>query len=339
MPSSDRVRRRDQPTGRAPEPPAPAVAPDVASLLAIQRSAGNRALQRLIFNDKNHQLGVPDTYGQRPVMYNGVQQPLVQHANDPLSDFSQHLQTGLRVDQLSQVGSVPDVTFGNQGAALSSEAKPGEVAAALRNVAVDVDRLLVHTPKKKYAKTNELDIKWVMSNPEDFIPGANDLPGANADLKTTRIPNEEGYYWEYACVLIALVQLDPGMTKTQLLLGQQPASQDAAVQALHTYYVNKKVYYDDTSTRVKLMGDWGYTPVFAGDCAFEDLAQHVTLTPQGKYIFDIDGHTVNMTVDRTLPTGKKMPKPSSFMTPHSHPENWDDKETFKQSVKYVWKKG
>lgn len=336
MRSSDRRRRRDERAGQEPASTTPA--PPIEAILALQRTAGNRALQRLIYNSSNYGLHVPDSYGTRNVTYNGVNKTLAAHANDQADEsFSEHLAAGLHVRRVDKVTSSPDATMRqNAGTLVEADAQP-ETAGKLGDVAVDHNRLLDRPTGKKYRRPDELDIKWVLSDPGDFVPGANDLPGPDADLKTTKIAGGDGYYWEYACVLIALVKLDPGLAKTQALLRQRPASEDAAVQALHAYYVRRGTQYDDTSTRFALMDDWGYTPVFTGRTTWADLPLHTTLTPQNQYIFDIEGHTVKVDVNKTF-TGRRLNNPASFMTPESHPANYKPGTEFAEDIKFVWMK-
>src|SRR4051794_11632544 len=111
MRSSDRLRRRDERTGHEPQPAAPSPAPDVASILALQRSAGNRALQRLMYNETASKLIAPDAYANQAVDYQNVTRSLAAHANDPQSDFSDHLRAGLHVDFLDGVQSYPETTL------------------------------------------------------------------------------------------------------------------------------------------------------------------------------------------------------------------------------------
>ncbi len=71
---------------------------------------------------------------------------------------------------------------------------------------VDHNRLLKHYPQVKYDSSDQLEVSWVMSSPNDFIAGKPDLPPStsvrakdpNASLGTT--------YWEYMCVLIAIIK-------------------------------------------------------------------------------------------------------------------------------------
>ena len=166
----------------------------------------------------------------------------------------------------------------------------------------------------------------------------NDLPGPDANLKTTIIPGEKSSYWGYACVLIALVKLDTGLAKTTALVRQRPPSEDDAVQMLHKYYVTKGVQYDDTSTRFQIMDEWGYTPIFTGKSTWEDITLHAEFTTQGKYIFDIEGHTVKVTAGKTFPSGRKLKNPRTSFATHSHPDNYTPDAEFDKDIKYVWMK-
>jgi hypothetical protein len=348
MPSPDRLRRRDERTDPEPEARLPVRAPDTAAILALQRSAGNRAVQRMIFNPTTSALFVPDSYGRQHVRWQNNQvlpnpQPtdptLVDLATDD-AVFGDALATGMHLNSFSSVRSIPDATMGQNAATLVGAApKPG-TDAALTSVATDHHRLLERPRDKKYESTEELDedVRWVMSSPYDFAPGVNDLPGPDANLKTTIIPGEKSSYWGYACVLIALVKLDNGLAKTTSLIGQTPPSEDDAVQMLHKYYVTRGVQYDDTSTRFLIMDEWGYTPIFTGTSTWDDITLHVGFTPQGRYIFDITGHTVKVTAGKTMPAGRKLKNAKSSFATHSHPDNYTPDAEFNQDIKYVWMK-
>ena len=154
----------------------------------------------------------------------------------------------------------------------------------------------------------DLKHTWAQS-PSDYLPGEPDLPGAKKSLKGTKIPNDKdgATYWTYACVLIALVKADPNYTNTMRIAGlkKAPASLDTAVQALHDHYMGPQVktQYDDSSARLGVMRDWGWSRVYSGNTQWEELATRTSLAP-GTYIFDIKGHTVLVRVKKEVKRGE-----------------------------------
>src|SRR3954447_8168466 len=83
--------------------------PDVRSLLMLQRSAGNRAVARLMYNPNNTRLVVPDSYGNRPIPWEEKKlrkgaptTPLGELANAD-ADFRRHLMGGMHVPALGEV--------------------------------------------------------------------------------------------------------------------------------------------------------------------------------------------------------------------------------------------
>jgi len=112
-----------------------------------------------------------------------------------------------------------------------------------------------------------------------------------------------------------------------------------SVQALHKYYVENDVRYDDTSTRLKVMDEWGYEIIFAGEVPWTDLPLHVALKRNKDYIFDIEGHTVKVSVTRDIPEPPaSLAKPAGYFLPESDPDNYKSGAEFTKRVRYIWAK-
>lgn len=211
-------------------------------------------------------------------------------------------------------------------------------ATELGKAAVDHRRLLNHYQLDRYDRAEDAEITWVVSTPGDFIPSAPDLPGARESVRS-KIPGKKlgETYWEYMCVLIALVKSD-GYGTVQRLTGQQVGTLQPAIQALHDHYIDLGVQYDDSAARTHVMNDWGYKAIFSGQSTWADLPKHVELKRGGKYIFDIPGHTVQVDVLRDVPKdGKPLANPKQFLSPQSEKDNFDKDETL-VAVNYIWSK-
>jgi hypothetical protein len=350
MSSHDRLRRRVARTGDESVPEAGRPAPDVAAILALQRSAGNRAvLQRLVYAPGGKALLAPASYAGQQVPWNdqtkrlekreprGTDLTLAALANGD-ADFRGHLGKGLAVDGLERVQSQADAALKARAAAYASDGAPAELKTKLEDVAVDPHRRLDHYGGVRYSDEKELDISWVMSTPSDFVPEASDLGGVGTSVRAPIPRGDPGQtYWEYACVLIALIKAD-GFGMVQTLANVQTNDLDAGVQALHDYYAGEHIDYDDSSTRGEVMKRWGFTPIYAGQSAWADLPANVRLNPGGKYIFDIPGHTFQVHVTREWPKdGKPLANPRTFLETLSEEDNYDKDET-KLPVTYIWAK-
>jgi hypothetical protein len=163
--------------------------------------------------------------------------------------------------------------------------EPAEgTAAEVRAVAQHHRQLLHHEPRSKYTKKDQVKPAWMVTDPYALIAGTPDLGKATDDLLTTDIPGKPGAkQWTYACVLIALAKLDEGYRTTKELTKTDPGRIEDAVQALHEYYVDNDVQYDDSATRFSIMKRWGYTPVWVGKCPWTSLPSQVALPAEQTY--------------------------------------------------------
>jgi hypothetical protein len=334
------TRSSSQPAGRHP--------PAAASILALQRAVGNRAVvQRLMYGETKKKLFLPATYADQRLPWDGDRylQARPTTAQDPTlialvnrdGRVKEHLRKGMDLEALNEVEAFPDATLQTHGANLA-EANAGQgLVNELRAVVIDHKRLMRHWHQTKYADPKSLDIRWVISSPDDFIPGRPDLGTVGTRVRA-QIPGEQKgtTYWEYMCVLIALIKAD-GYGMVNRLTHTATTELEPAVQALQDYYLSNDVQFDDSSTRMQIMKEWGFELIFAGRSEWRDLPKHVPLK-RGKYIFDIPGHTVQVDVERDLPMAdKSLTNPKQCFTPQSEEDNYDQDE-LALPVTFIWAK-
>ncbi len=324
---------------------------DAASVLALQRAAGNRAVvQRLLYSTKNQNLVVPKSYGDQQLPWDGenyLEERAVRQSDPTLAALAtkdlavkKHLMNGLDIknyEGLDKITPVADSSLAANGAKLAANDAEPALAAQLRSVVVDPHQLIRHSPGTKYQNIDEPAISLVML-PKDFIPSPPDLGGEGVSVRL-KIPKDPlgATYWEYMCVIIALVKAD-GYGTVKRLTGKQPNALQPAVQALNDYYLAKAVQFDDSSTRRQVMKEWGYNLIFSGNSEWQDLPAHVALK-KANYIFDIPGHTVLVEVKQDMPrSATSLTKPSDYFVPKSEKDNYD-KDEFASPVMYIWAKG
>jgi hypothetical protein len=303
--------------------------------VALQRQAGNRAVQRLFYNYDASTLVATPEYADQRVPWDGskhLQMRKPTDADPKLIELVQsnptvkaQLVKGLDLEQdiLDFIVQPADTLKNNVGKLAKDGPDKENVAAELKAAAIDPNRIFKHLKGKKYPdEGNPLPISWAISSPGDFVAEPSDLK-AGIDVRE-QIPGKmKGTtYWEYMCVLIALVKAD-GYGKVKTLTKKDVSGLTPAVQALSDYYLQKGIEFDDSSARRQVMAEWGYKLIFAGRTPWADLPKYVALAPgQGKYIFDIVGHTTLVDVARSVPKdGKRIAKPDQVFTPHSEPDN------------------
>src|SRR4051794_13193444 len=168
MPAHDRLRRRDEREGPQSPPATPARTPDAASILALQRTAGNRAVvQRLFYNENQKTLGLPASYADQRLPWDGeryLQSRAAQPTDPKLIDLvtqdaavKEHLRKGMNLDELQSARSFPDATLQTNVGNLADANAPAAVGAELQAVAVDRNRLIRHWSNAKYSDLTELD--------------------------------------------------------------------------------------------------------------------------------------------------------------------------------------
>lgn len=357
----ERPRRRVARTGSATAdlPETPRRPADLTGLLALQQSAGNRAVARLLIDDKSNDVKVPDSYANRTVKWDGTYQDKDapdRRVFDVITGGGGRdaFMEGLGLNTLGSVRQVADATLGTAGARVASKGAKGDVGKTFKAAALDQHKLLHHYDANTFASVQEATIDLVM-DPEDFLPEAPDLPEAGKPLTSVRKEFEHASvgakkkkgksearalptYWEFVCVLIALVEVG-GLDAAKAKSGAKktPGDVTEAVQSLHDHYMGRDVplQYDDSSARRKIMTEWGYSMIFSGRSAWTELPSRVALAA-GKYIFDIKGHTVAVDVLKDIGPTTKIDKESEYFKCHSDPKNYN-KDEFKEQVHYIWK--
>jgi hypothetical protein len=142
-------------------------------------------------------------------------------------------------------------------------------------------------------------------NPVDYVPELPDLPAAGTSVAT---------FWPKTCTLIALVKTEgeDAAYRKASVVAPDSDTYKKAVQALHDYYMGAHIEYDDESSRLQVMKDWGYTNIFTGPSSYAELPGQVDLAT-GDYIFDIAGHTVKVTVKQAINAQTKVGKVSDYI--------------------------
>ena len=394
-PPAARGAGRSQPRRVAP---APALAPHVSTALALQRSAGNRALQRLLHNRDAGVITAPSELGDKEFPWNSetktwdkpeaeptptkktgrggpkggtatkpakttTAKPEAEAKAEATADkkpeppkrtyaylinsddtFREHIRKGMALDALNGMASVStaDLQAAVDRDVVAGDAEKGTSVEAMK-VAQHQRQLLHFDPAKKFTKKEQVKPAWVVTDPHALTPGVPDLGLATDDLLTTDVPTAKGTkQWTYACVLIALAKLDTGFTKVKSLTYVKATSLESAVQAVHKYYVENEVQYDDSSTRFELMKDWGYTPIWVGKAKFHDFTKAADFPGLSKgqtYIFDITGHTCHITPKKDIKANMTITSPKEFFDTWSDPRNYAAEMTFGKEVLNIWKKG
>lgn len=203
------------------------------------------------------------------------------------------------------------------------------------------NRIMEYGPGMTFTSAEDVGAQWVRL-PEEYIARMPDLPAATADPLTEKIPGSKvrgATYWAYVCVLIALIKQE-GMDAVQKLVGGKtpPATEPEAVKQLHAYYKSRGIEYDDSSTRFRVMRDWGYKMVFSGNTSWEDLPTWIPLYEGKKYIADINGHTVKIEVLKDIPMGDPIVGPAKYFKADSDKSNYSSGDELALPVKGIWEK-
>ncbi len=315
-----------------------------SGLLALQRAAGNRAVQRLVYNPTSGNVTGPNEYARQQIPWDktaGRRKPGVPTKDDPtllaLSEsktIRQQIATGLNVEFVSGLMEKTAAELEERGPQLGDE----EISDQLAKAAASHNRMIVLGTKKIKAATLDERAPYVMV-PTDYLPEADDLPGVGANLRATMTDGSGRKYWEIVCTMIAVYKRD-GIAGVRTLTGNPKLKDDidSAVQALHDYYVGKGVQYDDTSTRFTVMNELKYKMIFSGNVTWNEVGHHVALKAGERYIFDIEGHTVMVTIKRDY--GPYDPEPKELKDvyePESDPKNFTKGAEFGRKVVHVWK--
>jgi hypothetical protein len=317
------------------------------ALLALQRAAGNRAVQRLVYNAKTGNVTAPFEYANLRFpwdrtaddSWSGPKDNVPDRTLAELSQYSfkarEHMQTGLDVVWVNRIDPMAADAIRQRFA----NAQDQELGARLADAAASHDRLVKLGPGSITDANFGERVPLVLS-PKDFFPDASDLPDADVDL-ADEAGNKDPAYWESACALIAIYQdlgIEPIRTVTE-----RPATPDsltAAVNALHRHFKGQGIDWDDTSSRFQVMNPFDYKLIFSGNVTWRELGnQGVFLNAGERYIVDIEGHTVMVTMKHTVgPYAPMLQNLGDMFTLHSDPANWSPAGSeFDEKVLYVWK--
>lgn len=153
------------------------------------------------------------------------------------------------------------------------------------------------------------------------------------------------------CALIAVYKGElnnlPGLY-TQIGLTKAPKPHNGKAEqgyylALHDYYYTQKnIQYDEPSTHAGIYREWGYQLIFTGNTDWTNLPTKLSQPLQtGKsYIFDLDNHSVYVTMKKTLNPGPALGKDerlSDYFNFQSDPNNFNTGE-WKQRVENIYEK-
>jgi hypothetical protein len=329
-----------------------------APLLTLQRTAGNRAVQRLVWDAYTSVAYVPQEYLDQTVPFDLKKGELKADDGKPsdknptlrdILDYNAKLigavRKGFNVPTLNKLTAESADKLEARGQAATA-AQDAALLKKLGDAAKSRNRIVRANPDEPVT-AQDVDTKspFVM-RPTEYFAQAPDLPPVGTDLKKKNVPKMGKLtYYHYTCALIALVKHDGGLEKAKKLAeedGKDPSKitdTPSAVYALHDYYVGRKIQYDDSSTRFQIMGQWGFSMIFSGETNWLAVGQEVEL-PAGEYVFDIPGHTLLVNVKK--PVGKEMgrnPNFKDFFTPLSDKDNYALGDEHTKPVRYIWKKG
>ncbi len=309
-----------------------------------RRSTGGRVLQRLVYNTMSGALTVPSSYAGHKVRWNektghvdatGAEQSLFKLMQD--DKLRLRFAEALGLDWIDKMQALETATLRQAAKQIAADPQDAGLVASIADAAESPLRLL------RIEKGTKLDAATLpaATSPiaalDDLLPSAPDLPKAGESVRA-KIPNTKKSYWEYMCTLIALVKHE-GIARVRAIVKREDVADnlDAAVQALHDHYVGRGIQYDDTSTRMRVMTEWGYRMIFSGDAAWTELPLHVALKAGTKYIFDIEGHTMKVTLKRDMPSATKPLTDllATYFVCDSDKQNYNTSE-FLKPVRRIW---
>ena len=315
----------DVPRDRAPEPPID------HRLLALQRSAGNQAVARLVAAD--NALYAPRAWLDQKAGSKTLRE--LMNAAD--SKLAAQLAESLPRPGLKRIRETDSKSFEHDvlwSAPADDPTKRSEYVAWAQNQLSAVDSFVELTDIESMTRATPTPIM----RPGDLVPEPDDLKGKDVKaLKTL---------W---CVLIAIV-FSEGMPAVRAELekagmpkGKLPKtdSEDLYYKAMHDfYYGEKKILYDDTAAKPGLLASYGYSLYFAGPTKFAQLWK-AKLNKDDRLIVDIPTHTMHVKVKEDFNKAEDAKKPlSTVFTLHNVKANWDlqDQATFGKDVLYVFKR-
>jgi hypothetical protein len=320
--------------------------PAEPALLALQRSAGNRAVARLVYDEAKETVTGSSAYAGQRIPWNTatkrrrkgddsavkpIDPTLIELAKD--AEIRKLIAAGLGVDRVMGVRVETADALKKLGQESTSykpvQAQLGEAAAS--------DTALVYQGTEITKENVNERVRKVM-RPMDYFPEPDDLAGENPNMDAASVIAGKTN-WQLACTLIALYVRD-GIEAVKKVTKDDTVDDDirAAVLALHNHYVRLGVQYDDSASRYPIMQEWGYRLIFNGESTWADLNQHVALKGNERYVFDIDGHTVMVSMKRDYgPRDAKIERLQDVFECHSHSSNYSPGAEFNKKVLYIWR--
>lgn len=167
----------------------------------------------------------------------------------------------------------------------------------------------------------------------------NELVKSQSDLQPT-------YAIGDICPLIAIYKSQLGnMHALNTMLGTRGDETELEYYAaLHRYYfTDRQIEYTEPATHPSLYRPWGFSMIFSGPVTYAQLpaalgAQGVTLQSGRNYILTIDGHTVLVTMRRTVNAASQFPSETSITQAFefkSDQRNFNQREE-RRRVLYIW---
>ena len=153
----------------------------------------------------------------------------------------------------------------------------------------------------------------------------------------------DGFNLLYCCALIAVYKSEgKGTVKAKLGIVKELGADAKYYEAMHDYYYGRKnIQYDEPVTHPGIYKEWGFSMIHAGHTSWANLKDVLksSLRTGKKYIFDLDNHSVFVTMKKDFHPGSGPGDETfaSFFNFHSDPNNFNTGE-LKQYVEYIYEK-
>jgi len=318
---------------------------DIPETARPTQSVSNRALQRLFWNSRDGKVSAEHSWVSQVLPFDTKTRMMrddekLKSGDPTLRDIfewdaarKEAVARGLNVTYVTGLIGQSAAQLDGLGRGATGDAT---LQADLAAAAQARNRIVISDPDDPIVAANKPARSPFVMEPLDFFAQKRDLKKGIKAMD--KIPGKGKLtYYHKMCTLIALVKEAGGIAEAKTITKDDSITDlKSAVQALHDHYLDKNVDYDDSSTRFTVMNEWGYQMIYSGSSAWMEL----TSLPAGRYIFDIPGHTVHVTVKKTLPAAwpKKKGDFSEYFEPDSDKDNFPrgTEKTF--PVRYIWKK-
>lgn len=346
-------------TGRALRPASPAPA---SSLLQLQALAGNRAVAGILGRRPRRPPPRGAPVAQR-LLSDGawdafVPQPWMDTPQDGRNETLRQILTNpgmatLKAELLANLGDAAGVAVGNitevdpagqvvkklldggftvaGGDKQARAATTRAIHAPLRTRLVDTSTMTVFDSPLSAAQINGAARQPII-HPNELVKAPSDLA---ADYAIGDI-----------CPLIAIYKSQLGnLHALNTAMGMRGNETDLQYYAaLHRYYfTDRHIEYTEPATHPSLFRQWGFSMILSGPVTYAQLpaalgAQGVTLQSGRNYILTIDGHTVLVTMRRTVSAASEFPTEASVTQAFefkSDQRNFNQREE-RRRILYIW---